>query len=67
MAFTMSDLAAIERAIATGALKVKYKDREVQYSSLTDLFRAKAAIEKELGLGGRTGYVYPVHMKGVWR
>ena len=64
MAFTRSDLDVIDAAIASGALKVKYKDREVQYQSLTDLLTAKALIAKELGVGGRR-YVYPVNSKGV--
>ncbi|MDO4560808.1 MAG: hypothetical protein Q4C86_07635 [bacterium] len=64
MAFSQGDLDAICAAIASGALKVKYKDREVQYQSLNDLLTAKAVIEKALGVVGRR-VVYPAHSKGV--
>lgn len=64
MAFSQSDLDAINTAIASGALKVKYADREVQYQSLADLLKIKGLIEKELGLDGKR-VIYPVHSKGV--
>lgn len=47
--WTADDLAAIEQAIATGATRVKYADREVSYSSLTDLIRARDLIRRALG------------------
>jgi hypothetical protein len=37
--FTAADLRALESAIASGALKVKYRDQEVQYGSVDDLMR----------------------------
>ena len=37
MAFTQSDLDALNDAIALGALKVKYADREVTYRSLSEM------------------------------
>ena len=64
MAFTQNDLDVIDAAIASGALRVKYKDREVQYQSLADLLTARSIIASALGTGGR-GHVYPVHSKGV--
>jgi len=49
MAFSQSDLDAVNTAIATGAMRVRFGDgREVQYQSGADLLRAKAAIEAEL-------------------
>lgn len=47
--WTQEDLAAIEQAIATGANRVKYVDREVSYNSLTDLIRARDMIRRALG------------------
>lgn len=64
MAFSQTDLDAIKTAIASGTMKVKYADREVQYQSLDDLLKIKGLIEKELGQAGRK-FVYPVHSKGV--
>ena len=64
MAFSQTDLDAIDAAIASGALRVKYKDREVQYQSLADLLSARSVIANALGVGGR-GHVFPVHSKGV--
>ncbi len=64
MAFSQNDLDVIDAAIASGALRVKYKDREVQYQSLADLLTARSIIASALGAGGR-GHVYPVHSKGV--
>lgn len=50
MAFTTSDLDAINAAIGSGALRVKYADREVTYQTMDDLLKAKAVIEAELGI-----------------
>lgn len=51
MAYTLSDLEAIERAIATGARRVKFEDREVEYRSTTELERTRDSIRRALGLG----------------
>lgn len=50
MAFTLEQLSAIEEAIASGALEVKYIDRSVKYNSLTDLLRARDLIRAGLGM-----------------
>lgn len=58
MAFTTSDLDAINAAIASGELTVKHNGREVTYRSLGDLMQAKRTIEAELNAastGGRQG------------
>ncbi|MFT4118696.1 phage head-tail joining protein [Bradyrhizobium sp.] len=47
--WTSADLAAIEAAIATGALRVRYADREVQYASLDALLAARRIIRAALG------------------
>lgn len=49
MAYTQADLDAIKAAIATGAKKVKFRDKEVEYNSIEELLQAQAAIESELG------------------
>ena len=48
MAFTVTQLEAIERAIASGTLKVRYDGKEVQYQSLTELMQARRMIREEL-------------------
>lgn len=48
MAFTESDLTALEAAIKSGTLKVKYGDKEVTYHSMSDLFAARNLIRGEL-------------------
>lgn len=49
MAFTAAQITALERAIATGALMVRYGDRTVQYRSLAEmealLSRMRDAVE----------------------
>lgn len=50
MAFTQSDLDELEKAIASGSLKVKYQDKEVMYRSLTEMREVRQMIKEELGL-----------------
>lgn len=61
MAFSSTDLDAINAAIASGELTVKHNGREVTYRSLADLMKAKQTIESELAAaetGGRAGGSY---------
>jgi hypothetical protein len=50
MAFTIDQYNTLIGAIAQGALKVKYADKEVEYRSLSDMIRVKQMMETELGL-----------------
>lgn len=50
MAFTQTQLDAIEVAIASGTTKVRYENKEVNYASLSELIRVRDLIRKELGL-----------------
>lgn len=50
MAWTIEQLAAVEEAIAQGATRVKYADREVQYASLADLLSLRDRMRRDLGL-----------------
>jgi hypothetical protein len=54
MALTSADLTAIESAIASGVLRVRFSDgREVQYQSIDDLLKAREFIKNSLaGSGG---------------
>lgn len=50
--FTLTQLAAINTAIASGTLKVRYADKEVTYHSLTELMAARDLIRSELQASG---------------
>jgi hypothetical protein len=50
MAWTITDLSLLETAIAQGATRVKYADKEVEYRSLTDMLRLREQIKLELGI-----------------
>lgn len=47
--FTQTDLDALDEAIKSGALTVKYRDKEVTYRSLNDLMRLRDFIAGKLG------------------
>ena len=68
MSFTSEQLTAIETAIASGSLRVRYADREVTYQSLDALIRVRDLIRADLGLVGDNGgraHKYLSHSKGL--
>lgn len=50
MAYTIDQYNTLIGAIAEGAKRVKFADKEVEYNSLSDMLRAKALMEKALGI-----------------
>jgi hypothetical protein len=52
MAFTQAQITALEKAIATGATRVRYGDRDVQYRDLEEMERLLAKMK--LSLAGTT-------------
>ena len=48
MAFTASDLTAVEAAIKSGELRVQYNDRMVVYRSISELLTARDLISQEV-------------------
>ena len=50
MAFTQDQLTKLEQAIALGALKVRYSDKEVVYQSLNDMCAIRDMMRRELGI-----------------
>lgn len=48
MAFSSADLTAIEKAIASGVLRVQFSDRQVTYQSISDLFKVRDMIKNSL-------------------
>jgi len=68
-AWTCDDLAAINAAIAMGATRVKYADREVSYASITDMMRVRRLIMDSLGCSDgnslAAGRTYGAYSKGL--
>jgi len=48
--FTLEKLNALECAIAEGALRVKYSDKEVEYRSLNEMLKIRDIMKKALGV-----------------
>ena len=46
--FTLEKLHALECAIAEGALKVKYSDKEIEYRSLNEMMKIRDIMKKQL-------------------
>jgi hypothetical protein len=55
MSWTTTDLTAIETAIASGELRVKFSDREVQYRSIDELLKARDVIKGVLSPSSTSG------------
>ncbi len=69
MAFTSDDLTALDTAIKSGARRVAYRDRTVDYHSLDEMLKLRAVMQAEVSTGDRTTYgtrrVYPKYSKGT--
>lgn len=52
MAFTQTQLDAVEAAIASGELRVMFDGREIIYRSISDLIRARDTIKAALQASG---------------
>lgn len=50
--FTVTQLEAIEKAIASGTLKVRYDGKEIQYQDMASLMNARNLIREELTANG---------------
>jgi hypothetical protein len=65
-AFTQAMLDALELAIAQGAKRVKYSDKEVEYMSLKEMLTVRDIMRKALGLVSSTNQrIYLEHDKGT--
>lgn len=49
MSYTESDLEKLESAIAEGARRVRYSDKEVEYRSLNEMLTIRDQMREELG------------------
>lgn len=64
--WTAADLTALEKAIAQGALRVRYADKEIEYRSLMEMLQLADVMRKSLGLVGENpGRKYAEHSKGL--
>lgn len=66
--YTIEQYTALCQAIAEGALRVKYQDKEVEYRSLKDMMAIKSMMETDLGLNADANgprRVIAVHSKGL--
>ena len=54
MAFTLADVEKLERAIATGALTVRFADRQVTYQSLDAMRKARREMLDEIAAANGT-------------
>ncbi len=61
MAFSTTDLDAVNRAIASGELVVRVDGRSVEYRSLDDLIKARDLIKADLDTQNATARAYPRH------
>lgn len=53
--YTLEQYNALSEAIAMGAHKVKYQDKEVEYRGLKDMIALQERMAKSLGLNKGTG------------
>lgn len=51
--FTVTHLEALEKAIASGTLKVRYDGKEIQYQTMSELMDARNLIRDELIANGQ--------------
>ena len=65
MAWTQKDIDKLKAAIAEGALIVKYKDKSIQYRSLSEMREILAAMEKEVKGTPRTVRIQADFNKGL--
>ncbi len=66
MAFTQSQLDALDKAIASGTKQVMYGNKLVMYNSVNEMLRVRALMAKELGLtANKTDRKYGEFSKGL--
>lgn len=64
MAYTQTQLEAIEAAIASGELTVSYDGKHVSYRSIDELLRARDTIQAQLQPTSRVRYTYAQYSRG---
>lgn len=64
MAWTQTDLDSIEKAIATGARRVRFQTHEVEYQSVGDMLKVRNLIRDEV-LGNCAGVLMTEYQGGT--
>ena len=63
---TKADLDKLNEAIYSGARRVKYRDREVEYRSIEEMKAARDLMIAELNGGSKKlSYTVPIYDKGI--
>jgi hypothetical protein len=65
MAWTQEDIDKLESAMAEGALRVKYKDKEIEYRSLREMQKLLEQMKQEVSGKAKTVRVTAIHDKGL--
>ena len=53
MAYTLEDYNTLKSAIASGALRVEYGDKKIEYRTFDDMLKTLALMESDLGLNNK--------------
>jgi hypothetical protein len=64
MAWTLSDLTALETAMKSGTTSVTFADRSVTYRSLAEMIALRNLMRRELGLESESRTHYAEFRKG---
>ena len=64
MAYTQQDLDNLRAAMASGVLRTKFRDQEVQYRSLDEMKQLERDMVKAIGTAPTTR-VYPTYGSGL--
>ena len=65
MGYTLEDYDALNKALASGAKKVQYADKSIEYQSVGDMLRIREEMKNELGLNTRSSKVLASVSKGL--
>ena len=64
--YTVAELTAMRKelgkALATGALRVRYADRDVQYRDLDDMNRTAALLDDAIAVAGGANKLRRIHI-----
>ncbi|WP_243612937.1 phage head-tail joining protein [Shimia aestuarii] len=66
MAYTQSDLDALQSAMARGARRLKMDGEEVEFRSLDEMMRLESRIKQDLGQANASRVIRPQTSTG-WR
>lgn len=64
-AFTLENLAKLRQAMATGATRVRYDDKEIYYQKLSDMLQLEQRMMRDLGLTNDSGRRFASFSNGL--